>query len=125
MLNLYEEQIEALRADRDYWKAIATGGSDVKRDAELIHSRANIWATGAWLLARLYHANGDAVSIEKLLSAMPGYGDERTNGVVFVQIYRLRAVMPERDMIETVKQLGYRLSAKGIYWVQEILSTSS
>lgn len=119
MLNLYEEQIADLQEQVRYWKELAIGKPDIDGQCR-IAGKLGVTPAVAWLLNRLYQANGAVVESEKLLAGLPGWTEARGNNTLQVQLCRLRKALPDRNWIVNVHGIGYRLNAEGISFVRSI-----
>lgn len=121
MLNLHEEQIADLQEQVRYWKEMALGKPDLDARYRLA-GKLGLTPAVAWLLNRLYQANGAVVESEKLLAGLPGWtADGRGINLLSVQICNLRAALPDRDYVINARGIGYRLSDEGIALVHSIL----
>jgi DNA-binding response OmpR family regulator len=82
-----------------------------KREARVGSVRALLSDREFRLLGYLAEHAGEAVSRERLLSEVWGYGFDPGSNVVDVCIRRIRRRLGDSSLIETVRHVGYRIAA--------------
>jgi DNA-binding response OmpR family regulator len=81
------------------------------REARLGSQRASLSDREFRLLGYLAEHAGEAVSRERLLSEVWGYGFDPGSNVVDVCVRRIRRRLNGESLIETVRNVGYRIPA--------------
>lgn len=109
------DRIAVLENEVAYWKSEAIGNANARR-AGALAAATGLTKGEAWVLLSLHDVAGKTISTTLLSENMPGKGldrdaDNLTN-VSNVLVHRIRGKLG-RDVIETVRGAGYRITEVG------------
>lgn len=108
-----EDQIEDLRAERDYWRQEALGVRSAAGEQRLAE-RFGLTAAEAWLFNTMHELGADRVLLfGRAEDEMPGHGETRVGNTVHVMASRLRKKVGA-DAFVTVRKRGYSITNRGL-----------
>jgi len=118
------DRIEALTAERDYWKTEARGVRSTTDEGKLA-DRFALTPAEAWLLAVLYELGPDRVLLfSRIADEMPGHGNTRINNTGHVIAHRLRRKVSP-DAFVTIRSRGYSITNKGLDLCRNAINDST